>query len=175
MIVWTIQPYEVYQEILDEGCFYCDPRRSINLTGDLGFQHAYHWMIREMIKKIGPAEKKNCYPIWAWYRSHEYKHQHPDFRWGRDYQDEVCIELEIPETQVLLSDFNAWHFVLNDWFHSDAKNQNEWDCQNKWFENLPKEKQQQVKKSLGGESSILISVMASGIRTVIVCKLVFGR
>lgn len=25
----------------------------------------------------------------------------------------VCIELEIPDNQVVLSDFTAWHFVLN--------------------------------------------------------------
>lgn len=25
MIVWIIQPYEVYQKILDERYFYCDP------------------------------------------------------------------------------------------------------------------------------------------------------
>lgn len=50
-----------------------------------------------MIKRIGPSKESNAYPIWAWYRSHDYKHQRPDFRWARDYPDEVCMELEIPE------------------------------------------------------------------------------
>lgn len=145
MIVWTIQPFEVYQKILDKGCFYCDPNRSINLRDDLEFQHAYKWMIQQMVKKIGTADKMGAYPVWAWYRSHDYKHQRPDFRWTRDYPDEVCIEIEIPESQVLLSDFEGWHFVLNDWFYSDATSQEEWDRKEQWFDDLNANQQQRIK------------------------------
>lgn len=147
MIVWTIQPYKVYQEILSIGRFCCNPKRSTNLKNDVNFSHAYRWMIKQMITKIGPAEKKECYPVWAWYRSHDYKHQRPDFRWNRDYEDEVCIELKILENCALLSDFEGWHFVLNDGFYSDTKNESEWELQDKQFENLPKEERQQVKEA----------------------------
>ncbi|GFZ27372.1 DUF3841 domain-containing protein [Lactobacillus corticis] len=146
MIIWTIQPYEVYQEILDQGIFYCNPELSTNLKYD-GFSKAYNWMIQQMINKIGPSKRPNAYPIWAWYRSHDYKHQRPDFRWALDYPDEVCIELEIPENQVLLSDFESWHFVLNNWFYSDATSEKEWNHQDKWFESLPKDQQRQVKEN----------------------------
>lgn len=146
MIIWTMQPYEVYQKILEKGIFYCDPRLSFCLKGDDDFQRAYRWMIKQMENKFGPTKEKNCYPIWAWYRSHDYKHQHPDFRWVRDYPDEVCMELEIPEEQVLLSDFEGWHFVLNDWYYSDATSEVQWDRQEKWFDNLPKDRQQQIKE-----------------------------
>ena len=33
----------------------------------------------------------------------------------------VCIELEIPDGLVLLSDFHMWHFVLNRWPISDTE------------------------------------------------------
>lgn len=146
MIVWTIQPYKIYQEILDSDSFYCNPKLSINLKDDVDFLRAYHWIIRQMIKRIGPSKESNAYPIWAWYRSHDYKHQRPDFRWVKDYPDEVCMELEIPEEEILLSDFQGWHFVLNDWYYSDAMNQDEWDSKDKWFNELPAKKQQLVKE-----------------------------
>ena len=146
MIVWTIQPYKVYQKIMDEGIFFCNPELSINLKDDHDFSRAYHWMIQQMIKQIGPSNKKDTYPIWAWYRSRDYQHRRPDFRWVKDYPDEVCIELEIPEKKVLLSDFQGWHFVLNDWYYSDAKSDEEWDCKEKWFDNLTVNQQQRVKE-----------------------------
>lgn len=52
MIVWTIQPYEVYQQLMENGVFYCDPAKSENLEFD-NFQLAYRWMIQKMIKKVG--------------------------------------------------------------------------------------------------------------------------
>lgn len=131
---------------MDEGIFFCNPELSINLKDDHDFSRAYHWMIQQMIKQIGPSNKKDTYPIWAWYRSRDYQHRRPDFRWVKDYPDEVCIELEIPEKKVLLSDFQGWHFVLNDWYYSDAKSDEEWDCKEKWFDNLTVNQQQRVKE-----------------------------
>lgn len=147
MIVWTIQPYEVYQKILNEGYFYCDPKRSRLLKNGAEFLRAYQWMIQQMVDKIGPAKRKNCYPIWAWYRSRDYKHQRPDFRLAKNYPDEVCIELEISENSILLSDFESWHFVLNDWFNADVKSEAEMEQQDNWFKSLPEQEQQQVKES----------------------------
>lgn len=142
MIIWTMQPYEVYQKILEKGIFYYDPQLSSCLKGDDDFQRAYRWMIKQMENKIDPAKEKNCYPIWDWYRSRDHKHQYPDFRWIRDFPDEVCIELEIPEERALLSDFEGWHFVLNDWYYSDATNQVQWNWQREWFDSLSKHCQQ---------------------------------
>ena len=33
----------------------------------------------------------------------------------------LCLELEVPDNEVLLSDFHAWHFVLNRWPISDTE------------------------------------------------------
>ena len=85
MIVWTMRPYNVYLEIMDKGEFFCNLDLSINLKDDNDFLRAYHWMIQQMIKKIGVPSKGETYPIWTWYRRHDYKHQRPDVRWDIDY------------------------------------------------------------------------------------------
>ena len=56
------------------------------------------------------------------------------------------MELKIPEEKVLLSDFDGWHYVLNDWYYSDAKNEKELDRKDEWFDKLPARKKQQVKE-----------------------------
>lgn len=145
MRIWTIQPYEVYQQILKTGHFYCDPNLSIDLKDDVEFRRSYQWMIEQMKCQIGGPEREGSYPIWAWYRSHDYKNQRPDFRQARDYSDEVCIELEISEKKVLLSDFEAWHFVLNDWYYSPATSEEEWNQRDEWFERLSEKEQRRVK------------------------------
>lgn len=94
MIVWTMRPYNVYLEIMDKGEFFCNLDLSINLKDDNDFLRAYHWMIQQMIKKIGVPSKGETYPIWTWYRSHDYKHQRPDFRWVRDY---ISGQIEMAE------------------------------------------------------------------------------
>lgn len=45
MIMWTIQPYSVYQQLIKNGCFYRDPNKSENLN-ETDFQSAYQWMIK---------------------------------------------------------------------------------------------------------------------------------
>ena len=111
MIIWTIQPYSVYQQLKSKGQFYCDPEKSENLKEN-NFQVAYNWMIKQMKRRkiLPPRDVK--VPLWAWYRR-DYKHVRPDFRWIRDSEIEVCMEINIPEEKVLLSDFEAWHFVLS--------------------------------------------------------------
>lgn len=61
-------------------------------------------------------------------------------------KDEVCIELDIPEHQVLLSDFESWHFVLNNWYYSDVTNEKEWRDKNRLFEGMTPKRQRFVKE-----------------------------
>ncbi|MET7027653.1 DUF3841 domain-containing protein [Ligilactobacillus salivarius] len=56
------------------------------------------------------------------------------------------MEINILEEKVLLSDFEAWHFVLNDWYYSPATNEQEWERLEKKFDSLPERKQKQVKE-----------------------------
>ena len=117
MILWTIQPLEIWKILRETGVFHCAPAKSSMPEPE--FVENYEWLISQMIKRIGPP------PVWAWYKQNG-KRKKPDLRgerWGYGPGDEdyICIEFEIPEDQVLLSDFDSWHIILNNGLFSDSE------------------------------------------------------
>lgn len=57
--------------------------------------------------------------MWGWYHWEGKERPKPDLRSSGHLPKGatgVRIEFEIPENRVILSDFDAWHFVLNRWF-----------------------------------------------------------
>ena len=112
MRLWTIQPIEVWNETLNSGTYRCNP-----VLTTLDLDDEYKWMIRKMVDRIGPPPVGVQYPIWAWYKQNG-KHCKPDLRsarWGYGLGDEdyACIEIEMPDETILLSDFDVWHIILN--------------------------------------------------------------
>lgn len=144
MIVWTNQPYAVYETLMQTGQFTCDPKQAENWQ-EAEFAKAYQWMIKQMTHKIGPAPVGVTAPIWAWYKRN-YAHQRPDFRQLRDFADQVCLEIEIADEDILLSDFIHWHAVLNDFWLSGAQNEAEYDEKEAWYQSLSPRQQQRVKE-----------------------------
>ncbi len=61
---------------------------------DQDFLSGYEWMRIQMNKHIGSVTPGNPYPLWAWYQA----------------------KFEKDRSEVLLSDFELWHFVLNQSF-----------------------------------------------------------
>ena len=128
MQLWTIQPPEVYHMVMDTGVYRCDPFQSgmlqsfdeskVGIELDQQFAESYDWLVRQMEKRIGPRPKGVIYPVWAWYQFAYQKK--PDLRrerWsnGNPGEKQACILLDVPEREVLLSDFGNWHHVLNHW------------------------------------------------------------
>jgi hypothetical protein len=114
------QPIEIWNLIQDTGEYRCGPSKGSMIEPE--FQEKYRWLCRKMTERIGPPPEGVELPLWAWYMQNG-KHKKPDLRserWicGPSDVDYTCIELEIPENQVLLSDFELWHSVLNDWLIS---------------------------------------------------------
>jgi hypothetical protein len=71
------------------------------------FSDPYQWMMRQMEKRIPSYGGE--YPIWVWT-------ERQDLRRAGYFEPGISgvqLELNIPDEKVLLSDFNAWHFVLN--------------------------------------------------------------
>ncbi|WP_460520386.1 DUF3841 domain-containing protein [Cyclobacterium sediminis] len=97
---WTIQHIDSWEQA---------KKKSI-LTGDpawAAFEEPYKWMIDQMVKRLGCPK---CYPIWLWTKR-------PDLRrrWSSDKGAiYILLKVDISESNVLLSDFNYWHCVLND-------------------------------------------------------------
>lgn len=68
----------------------------------------YKWMMNQINKKIPKYHGE--YPIWLWPEKQDLRRSGYKERGTKA----VYLEIEIPESQVLLSDFNAWHVVLMD-------------------------------------------------------------
>ena len=144
MILWTIQEECIYHMLLETGVYRCDPE----LCSMPEFRDEYDWLIRQMIKRVGPPPKGVTYPVWAWYQL-EGKRRKPDLRrerWGYGLKGDkyYCLEIEIPDRDVLLSDFDAWSIILNQGLLSDTEEEDEW-LEAK-YETLSPEEQQQMKE-----------------------------
>ena len=79
MKLWTIQTIEVYEEIIKNGVYHCDPGKSDLLKPfdyDLENGHqmnaqffdAYSWMAFQMRKRIGEPPNGVIFPVWAWFQ-----------------------------------------------------------------------------------------------------------
>ena len=112
MRLWTIQGIAIYEQLQREGVAYCTKP----VTGEhFDFLHTYHWMAGQMRKRIGnPPVEGVEYPMWAWFQYNSSKDKKPP-RSPKDIAEglSVYIEIEIPDNEVLLSDFGLWHAPLN--------------------------------------------------------------
>lgn len=132
MILWTIQPFEVYKLIQQTGVYHCDFSRS--MLSDYGEQ--YDWLVQAMKARIGDPPEGVSYPVWAWYMW-EGVRKKPDLRrerWGNGWKGDrfACMEIDIPEENVVLSDFDSWsiillHGLLSDSEEEDIKLENEYN------------------------------------------------
>lgn len=115
MQLWTIQTEEAWKTLKQRGRLKC--RRS---DADRDFLPAYDWMAAQMRTRIGsPKSRRISVPIWAWCQYEGTKRKRPDLRASghlpsgtRGYR----IAFTIPDKQVVLSDFELWHYVLNYWY-----------------------------------------------------------
>ena len=138
MYLWSIQEENVWELIQDTGIYRCDPYKSdmlkpmqdeqIGKALEPQFENAYEWLAEQMEKRVGPKPAGVRFPVWAWYQ-YSWKRK-PDLRkerWSNGSSGErmVCMELDVPDDLVLLSDFNAWHFVLNRWPISDSEEESD--------------------------------------------------
>ncbi|MBC7099393.1 DUF3841 domain-containing protein [Candidatus Bipolaricaulota bacterium] len=121
MRVWTIQPVEVLEQLEAEEVLYADlayiPEE---------FRHAYDWMRAQMKRRI--LGYRGHYPWWGWHSPR------PDLRRSghlpRGTQG-VCLELELDPHEVLLSDFDVWHVVLNRGYLALGEDEEE-----EWYQRL---------------------------------------
>lgn len=77
------------------------------------FLKAYDWLRKQMNDKIGPSPLPDQYPIWAWYQGEDFDNLEARCEEIEIGHRGVRLEIEIDEKQVLLSDFETWHMVLN--------------------------------------------------------------
>lgn len=110
MRLWTIQSAAAWQALQQHGILRCDPAYS-----DPDWAEAYAWLVAQVRQRIGqPAICQAL--LWAWYQWNTVHTPRPDLRTTsllpRGMKG-VRLEVEIDESQVVLSDFELWHYVLN--------------------------------------------------------------
>ena len=150
--LWSIQDEQGWRELNKHGVFKAD-----KALVDQDFLKAYDWMKVQMNQRIGPSIHENQYPVWAWYQATNEKKMRPDLREaGHLASGEVGyrIEFEKEANEVLLSDFELWHYVINQLFLADTEGQaNEFEKEiikgfgTRQFEELPRQVQENFSKS----------------------------
>ena len=144
MRLWTVQPLDIIDIIKKQGYFVCTSEKSENYED---FKDAYDWLIIQM-KNRGIKQPKGVeLPIWAWHTFNG-NHKKLDLRYGGlgiKGQRQACIEVEVPDNQVLLSDYNNWHFVLNNSWYDNSQNEEEWNQMQEWYDKLPVQEREKLK------------------------------
>ena len=111
MRLWTIQAEAAYRCLAERGEYTADPS-----FRDPDFLRPYQWMLDQMSRHLPPVAPRPAAAIWAWRKWNPPKRNRPDLR-ACGHLPSGCIgyriELEVDPSQVLLSDFNLWHHVLN--------------------------------------------------------------
>lgn len=145
MRLWTIQPPEVMHILEKNGEFTCDTKLSENYKD---FYDAYLWLVQQMDNKNIYHPKNLELPLWAWH-TFDGKHEELDLengQFGIPNKSYVCIEFEISDKDVLLSDYNAWHYVLNNSWNDDSTNEEEWEKMQDEFDKLDEKTKQKLRE-----------------------------
>ncbi|MFO1442898.1 DUF3841 domain-containing protein [Bacillus sp. Bva_UNVM-123] len=103
MRVYTVQRIEAYREMREKGYLIGKEKYAWDY-----FEKPYKWMVSKMKTRI-PNFKGENYPIWVWKRRPN-RNEKALFKRGTRG---VILTLEIPDDQILFSDFDSWHSVLN--------------------------------------------------------------
>ena len=112
MRVWTIQRPDVLRALRDKASW-----RATDSQLDADLRRPYAWMAAQMRKRIATPASFRSVPIWCWVQWRGQSEPRPDLR-HRGHLPRgvrgVRLELEIDADRLLCSDFDLWHFVLND-------------------------------------------------------------
>ena len=116
MILWTIQHKTAYEKMMSTGRLVADD--DFIFAPEFNYK-AYCWMSERMKEYIGDPPTGVSFPVWAWYQW-EGVRKRPDMRthrrWTKNGTPIVLMTLDVPDENVLLSDFDMWHCVLNDFY-----------------------------------------------------------
>lgn len=131
MLLWTIQHRDAYENMLKSGSLRADDAHLF--CGD-DFRYAYDWIAARMREKIGEPPEGVKYPVWAWYQW-EGVRKRPDMRGSHKcYSPKgtpiVLMTVDVPDENVLLSDFDMWSVVLTNGYLAIDEKDDENFCGN---------------------------------------------
>jgi len=113
MVIWSILTQPAWEELQRNGCL-----RATRSHAEEDFLVAYDWMVRQMEYRLAASRpSEESMPIWGWRRLGD--RRKPDLRTSGHLPKGVRgvrVECRVENNQVLLSDFELWHYVLNYWY-----------------------------------------------------------
>lgn len=127
MKVYSVQRIEAYKQMCEVG--YLEGNKKFVWEP---FSKPYKWMMSQMKSRI-PNYNEDSYPIWVWKRRVN-RNEKSLFKKGTRG---VILTLVIPDEQILWSDFDSWHMILNN--SPVVDNESEWEEYLKDKENYPVE------------------------------------
>ena len=147
MKIITIQPDEVIELLNKNGEYCCSEKLAVNPAENSDvFIKPYEWMANQMIKRNILPPHGVRFPIWGWYRYNNKPAEINTISKEEENTELNYIILDIPDEQVLLSDFDQWHFVLNNMWIDDSTSKKEFDENSRWFHRLKKDEQEIIKQ-----------------------------
>lgn len=134
MRLYSIQPRRVYDRVCQGQTWTSNPFDASPLEHiDAQWRAAYLWLGEQMRQRGRlPQYPTTAFPVWAWQCWNGKRQPKPDLRqralrdWARD-EPQVLLTLEVAEDRVLVSDYDAWHCVLNYLFLGDETASNAFD------------------------------------------------
>ena len=124
--LWSILTEEAWRELNNQGVLKCSVEH-INSY----YASSYDWMREQLKREVGPASKDSYYPIWAWYQYKSSEKPKPDLRCSGHLENGsrgVRVQIEVPNTRVLLSDFILWNLTFNDGYvPKSSDDDDKWD------------------------------------------------
>ena len=146
MLIQTIQPQSMLSVIKKEGIVYARANfeQYEKSTREWGFQNAYDWMKEQMINKGLPPEGNSQDLFWAWAWSGDLGKKVIDLRTRKSHNLKGQMVLTLEKDDILLSDFEFWHYVINYWpIALSSKEEKYWnqlsEIKNNFYENKPLE------------------------------------
>lgn len=141
MEILTIQNKSILKDI-DKGkvAYPCDVQIIKDHLTDK-FLHSYDWMVKKMYQN-GVNNSKTLYPFWGW-AIFDYSKNLDDVAidswkaYSGYSTNKVIIKMDIPDNEVLLSDYNMWHCVLNNIYCNNMTTEQTYDDLNDAYDKLP--------------------------------------
>ena len=123
MRLWMIAERALWDRLQREGSLLVDAART-----DRDFRPAYDWMRHQMARRI--SGYRGGYPWWAWIQW-DAARARPDLRARQNHYfvpgtPSVRLEMELPDAEVLASDFDLWHCVLNNSYLARSEAEDDW-------------------------------------------------
>lgn len=126
MKIWTFQDPEVCKIIRQIGIYYPDKNKCDERNCYPQFEYAYQWITDQMAKKIKPRNNIDPVPIFGWYTQNGKPGvTNLKLPMNQYQQDMILLELDIPDNEIVLSDYALWFDVLNNVSCIPAKTERE--------------------------------------------------